>query len=349
MNLVTLRCRALMLTALALIVMGCGQVPTPTPPPVIPRDTVAATPMAPASSTPQADDVPSIFAMNGEARLAYVERLGQSIEMQQALEGGTITLHWVGLNAEHAFVYLSATAKPGFVVVPLLPNQELLTAADGTILNLLGGTGTPGVAAMECATIEEFDATLVDSSPGTISFHFMIPEVPLIAISAGPQFALGNTITPDQLSNVALPGPVTFDFTLDVASADGTSTGRSQSISLPSSAALPTKEAASQWAVGFASPDDGPPARVLDAQLMSLAEAMGQDVDGSWSHAVPESLDFSTPDWVIEVDGAEIVLPCPPSVKVPCVATHVVLVVNALTGKWIGWNYPHSGPATPSP
>ncbi|MGA7672617.1 MAG: hypothetical protein WBW04_19525, partial [Nitrolancea sp.] len=107
---------------------------------------------------------------------------------------------------------------------------------------------------------------------------------------------------------------------------------------------------ASQWAITAASPTDGPAARVVMIQLMTFADAMNQDAASEWRNGVPTTQDFGTPVWVVEVDDAWIGHSCPPGVPpAGCHYTHMVLVVNALTGNMVGLNHPRSGPATPTP
>ncbi len=117
---------------------------------------------------------------------------------------------------------------------------------------------------------------------------------------------------------------------------------------LTPSAKLPTKEAATQWAIDYASPSGGPTATVLQANLTTFADVVNQHgSDLGWTEAAPRSAEQSTPVWVVEVRGANVGFVCPPGFK-ECDLTHVNLVFNAETGAFVAMYLPPSSFGTPT-
>ncbi len=333
--------KPLLVAGILLLTVACGQRPGSVTQPAAARDTAAAS-----TPTTADTDVPLVFDTNGAARLAYVDGLGQLFSMRQDVQGGAVLIHWAGVYNGRVMVYISEIADPGYVVVPTLGIFPRLTTADGTNLQLLDATGLSARTTAESDSIQEYDAGSAAISTRELHLILALPKVPIVSESESSAFDLRAPGTPSASLSGILPGPVSFNFIVNIPTAAATP----QAVRVPPSAALPTSDAAIKWAIKDASPADGPPARVVQAQLMTLADAMRQDVDHSWVNAVPPSQDFSTPVWVIEVDGAANPASCPPVARQACARpVRLILIVNALTAQPISWNFPHSDPATPTP
>ncbi|MGA7670352.1 MAG: hypothetical protein WBW04_08005, partial [Nitrolancea sp.] len=117
---------------------------------------------------------------------------------------------------------------------------------------------------------------------------------------------------------------------------------------LSPSSKLPSPAVAVHWVVEYASPQDGPPATVIRVELMTLTNAMAKANNQSWANSGTTSADSDAPVWVIEVVGASIDHSCPyGTTPADCQYNHVMLVVDANTGQFVGLIDPHSDPATP--
>ncbi len=108
------------------------------------------------------------------------------------------------------------------------------------------------------------------------------------------------------------------------------------------------QESASQWAIDYTAPPNGPAPKVDQVRLMTFADATNQtDVDKSWTGASANPAEPGTPVWVVEVEGANPIWVCP-FAYMQCDASHIEVVVNAQTGEFVGMYLPSSslGPPT---
>ncbi len=226
----------------------------------------------------------------------------------------------------------------------VLHNMLHLTAADGQPLQMPVSSWTRDSLSIKNVPVSKLD-TVQDGSH-VLYYYWQQGDTYFVAY--------GRTTT--QLSEAVMVRVVTSMIGQSAggasppAQASPTSDGAALLPLLTPSAKLATKEAASQWAIDYASAKEGPKATVVQAQLMTLDDAIMEAGNQNWLNSDATGVDSNAPVWVVEVAGASVDHSCPQGTsRAGCSYNHVTLVVDANTAKLVGLIDPHSDPATPTP
>ena len=229
-------------------------------------------------------------------------------------------------------------------------------AGPGKRLDIVVGVLSPSLCGSGCTqsqiAVRGRQATLQvnDAVPGHMSLWWSEPGMWKSATGQPPGIAywiFAQGLSSDDVQQVAASLTPQASHVSAAPTTPATSDVSPVQPLLTPSAKLPTKEAAAQWAIDYASRFDHPAPRVIQANLMTLADEMGQGADLGWTESVPRPADETTPVWVVEVEGAEVGFVCPHGFK-QCDLTHVNLVANAQTGEFVGMYLPPSSLGTPT-